>query len=300
MTLRIGSRSSQLALAQSRLVAEKLHSFGEPTEIVIIQSKGDHILDLPLHKVGDKGLFTQQLEQALLSEKIDLAVHSLKDLPTENPSDLQLSAILPRSNPFDCVVFHPQYHGLTSLTQLPANSLIGTSSLRRVSQLSSAHNHLRFVDLRGNIQTRLDKLEKQNLAAIILAVAGLERLDLQNRISYIFEPEICLPCPGQGAIAVQSKATRTKLNQTLSELSDHEAEFLTRIERTLLNVVMGGCQVPLGAYAKRVSEDQIELIACVEADGQLHRARKHASSTDILAVAQDIGLKFKALLSLKN
>lgn len=242
----IGTRSSQLALWQADYIASKL---GERYPHLTIEKKlmttqGDKILDAPLAKIGGKGLFTKELENAMLSGEIDLAVHSLKDMPVEVPAGLQISAITKREDPGDVLV-SPKYK---LFSQLPQGAKVGTSSLRRKAQLLSVRPDLHICDLRGNVNTRLRKLEEENFDGIILAAAGLKRLGFGDRITDILDKKVCLPAVGQGALAVETRADDQEINDLVDFLNDCDTVICTTAERSFLNRVQGGCQVPVGVY----------------------------------------------------
>ena len=242
----IGTRSSQLALWQADYIASKL---GEKYPHLTIEKKlmttqGDKILDAPLAKIGGKGLFTKELENAMLSGEIDLAVHSLKDMPVEVPAGLQISAITKREDPGDVLV-SPKYK---LFSQLPQGAKVGTSSLRRKAQLLSVRPDLHICDLRGNVNTRLRKLEEENFDGIILAAAGLKRLGFGDRITDILDKKVCLPAVGQGALAVENRADDQEINELVDFLNDCDTVICTTAERSFLNRVQGGCQVPVGVY----------------------------------------------------
>jgi len=242
----IGTRSSQLALWQADYIASKL---GEKYPHLTIEKKlmttqGDKILNAPLAKIGGKGLFTKELENAMLSGEIDLAVHSLKDMPVEVPAGLQISAITKREDPGDVLV-SPKYK---LFSQLPQGAKVGTSSLRRKAQLLSVRPDLHICDLRGNVNTRLRKLEEENFDGIILAAAGLKRLGFGDRITDILDKKVCLPAVGQGALAVENRADDQEINELVDFLNDCDTVICTTAERSFLNRVQGGCQVPVGVY----------------------------------------------------
>ncbi len=245
--LRIGTRGSKLALWQTDRVAALLREAhpGLETERVVIQTVGDRVLDTALSKIGDKGLFTRELEEALRTERIDLAVHSLKDLPTALPDDLTIGAVLEREDPRDALVSR---EGRT-FAQLAPESRVGTSSLRRRSQLLAARPELSIVDLRGNVPTRVDRVTRGEMEAAVLARAGLVRLGLDEHISEVLEPELMLPAVGQGALAVEARANDQKVLEKLAPLEDPVTRIVTAAERGLLARLEGGCQVPVGALA---------------------------------------------------
>jgi hydroxymethylbilane synthase len=246
--LRLGTRGSPLALWQTRQVEARLNQLfpALQTEICILNTRGDQILDRPLAAIGDKGLFTQELEEGLLQGSLDLAVHSLKDLPTELPPGLALGAILERHAPWDVLVSRDQ----RALAELPPGALIGTGSQRRQRQLQQARPDLRFADLRGNIQTRLNKLARGDYDAIVMAQAALDRLELTQVVREMLPPEIMLPAVGQGAIGVEIAAARPDLAPFLTALNDPLSAACCLAERAFLRAMGGGCQTPLGAWAR--------------------------------------------------
>ncbi len=244
----IGSRGSQLALCQAEMVAAGLmqNRPGLVVEINKIKTRGDKILDVPLAKIGGQGLFVKELEDALLDGRIDLAVHSLKDVPTELPAGLYIGAITKRENPHDVIISRDNL----KLEDLPAEAVIGTSSLRRQAQLRHYANSFRFTDLRGNLDTRIRKLAEQKLDAIIVAAAGLYRLGLEAKISQQLPIDICLPAVGQGALGIEIRENDERLKGFISGLHHPETSAAVTAERALLKKLEGGCQVPLGAYAE--------------------------------------------------
>lgn len=242
----IGTRGSELALRQARLVEEALAQVGLAAELVTFKTKGDKNLDQPLSEIGAKGLFTRELEVALSKGKIDCAVHSLKDLPTENPDGLELAAQLAREDPRDVVIVN-RITGAEGLDDLPAGSRVGTSSLRRRAQLLARRPDLEVVELRGNVPTRLNKVETGKVHAAILAAAGLIRLDATKRIAQFLEPPDWLPAAGQGAIAIQIRSDDGRMRDIVARLDHAPTSLSTRAERAFLAALEGGCQVPIGA-----------------------------------------------------
>ena len=266
----IASRGSQLALWQARWVAAQLTAAGHPCRIEIVKTTGDKITDVPLAKVGSKGLFTKEIEEALLDGRADLAVHSLKDLPTELPEGLVLAAVPEREDPRDAVVGR-------KLAELPVGARVGTSSLRRAAQLRQLRPDLLVESVRGNLDTRLRKLDEGQYDAILLAAAGLKRLGWGDRIAEILAPEQMCPAVGQGALAIEARAGFEKV-----ALLDH-ADTHTAVvaERAVLKALGGGCQVPIGAYAT-VSEGRVRVLAIVAApDGsQVIRAEAEGEAAE--------------------
>ncbi|GFR20520.1 porphobilinogen deaminase [Trichonephila clavata] len=250
--VRIGSRKSQLALFQTNFVADllKKHYSGIRYEIVSMSTTGDKILDVALSKIGEKSLFTKELEVALEKQEVQMVVHSLKDLPTTLPSGMVIGAICKRENPFDVVVFSPDYR-CTNLKELPDGSIIGTSSLRRIAQLKKLLPKLRFENIRGNLNTRFRKLdEDKTYAALILAAAGVIRLDLEHRIQQILTSEECLYAVGQGALAIECKDNDFKTIKLLSQISDEATTLCCIAERAFMKALEGGCSVPIGVCSK--------------------------------------------------
>jgi hydroxymethylbilane synthase len=240
--LTIGSRGSQLALWQARWIQGRLAAFGEDTRIEIIKTTGDKITDVPLAKVGTKGLFTKEIEEALLDGRIDLAVHSLKDLPTAVPEGLVIAAVPEREDPRDALVGR-------KLADLPPGAKVGTSSLRRVAQIRALRPDLVIESVRGNVDTRLRKLDEGMYDAIVLAAAGLKRLGWESRIAEVLPPEIMCPAVGQGALAVETRGDRGSGQQVCARLDHETTRVAVTAERALLGALGGGCQVPIGAYA---------------------------------------------------
>jgi hydroxymethylbilane synthase len=250
--IRIGTRASELALRQARLVEKALLARGIASELITFKTTGDKKLDQPLTEIGAKGLFTRELEVALSKKKIDCAVHSLKDLPTESPEDLEIVAQLEREDPRDVLVVNRQT-GAENLDDLPAGSRVGTSSLRRRAQLMALRPDLEVVELRGNVPTRLSKVESGRVHAAILAAAGLIRLEVERRITMFFEPPEWLPAPGQGSIAIQVRGDDSRMKELLRPLDHEPTSIATCAERTFLAALEGGCQVPIGALVSDVS-----------------------------------------------
>ena len=244
--LRIGSRGSQLALWQANHVSALLRAQGHAVEIEIIHTTGDKITDVALAKVGTKGMFTKEIEEALADGRVDLAVHSLKDLPTELPKGFEIAAITERHDPRDA--FCSKCY--SKIEDLPNGARVGTSSLRRQAQLKAIRPDLEIYPLRGNVDTRLRKLEQGEYDAIILASAGLKRLGKTDLIQQIIPAEIMCPAAGQGALGIEIREGEVQTLKLLSFLNDSNARATTTCERALLNSLGGGCQVPIGAYAE--------------------------------------------------
>jgi hydroxymethylbilane synthase len=249
---RIASRSSELALRQARLVEAALVARGVKCEIVPFKTTGDRRLDEPLSAIGAKGLFTRELEEALAKGRVDCCVHSLKDLPTDSPEGLAITAILEREDPRDVLVVNDGIFA-ESIADLPRGSRVGTSSLRRRAMLASLRPDVDAVELRGNVPTRLRKVDDGQVHAAILAGAGLLRLGVHQRIDAWLEPPGWLPAPGQGAIAVQSRADDNDTIAILAPLDHAPTREAVAAERSFLAALEGGCQVPIGALATHVA-----------------------------------------------
>lgn len=247
-TIRIGTRTSELALRQARLVQAALAAQGLETELVTFKTVGDKRLNEPLSSIGAKGLFTKELETALLKRKIDVAVHSLKDLPTESPDGLQVGAVLEREDPRDALVVNGRVLA-ASLEELPRGSRVGTSSLRRRAQLLAARPDLEVAELRGNVPTRLMKIDEGRVHAAILAAAGLHRLGAKQHISCYLDVPAWLPAAGQGAIAVQSRSNDERIRPLIEAMNHAPTMRAVSAERAFLAALEGGCQVPIGALA---------------------------------------------------
>jgi hydroxymethylbilane synthase len=280
-TLRIASRGSELALWQSRAVQESLRA-ADPAlavEIEVIKTTGDVIQDVPLAKIGDKGLFTKELDAALLSGAADLAVHSLKDVPTRLPDGLVLAAVTERADPRDVLLLPPGRSG--DLDSLSRGARVGTSSLRRRAQLQALRPDLDVLDLRGNLNTRLAKLDRGDYDAIVLAAAGVLRLGWANRIAAYLDAPAWLPAVGQGALAVVARGDRADVLHRLRALHDPHAAACTAAERALLRALEGGCQVPIGALARMEGGHVVLHGLVAELDGgQILRVEESGSADE--------------------
>ena len=261
--IRIGSRKSQLALVQTYWIQEQLqkHYPDRQFDVETMSTQGDKILDVALAKIGDKGLFTKELETAMLQNQVDFAVHSLKDLPTNLPEGLMLGCVTERVNPADALVVHEK-HRDKQLNTLPEGSVIGTSSLRRLAQLRHHYPHLTFKDVRGNVNTRLGKLDSGEYDAIILAVAGLQRLDMSDRIHQVIPDDISLHAVGQGALGIECRTGDPEILELLKVLEDTETRDRCYAERAFLRQLEGGCQVPIGVNTK-IENNVLTLIGMV-------------------------------------
>jgi hydroxymethylbilane synthase len=262
-SLVIGSRGSKLALWQSQWVKSTLEDSipGLEVTIEIIRTTGDEVLGRPLPEIGGKGVFTRELEESLLDGKIDLAVHSLKDLPTTLPDELEIAAITKREDPRDALLLNASLRAAVhGIAHLPERARVGTSSLRRASQLRHLRPDIEIVDLRGNVDTRLRKLKSGDYHAIILAVAGLSRLGLAERIDSIIDPSEILPAVGQGALGVEARKGDTRVRELLAVLDDRPTRLATEAERAVLASLGGGCAVPIAAYARIERSDRGEQL----------------------------------------
>jgi hydroxymethylbilane synthase len=257
--LRIGTRGSLLAKWQAEFVRKQLfQATGVEAEIVIIKTAGDKLHQAPLTQIGGKGVFIKELEEALLDESVDLAVHSVKDIPTDTPSRLCFPAVCRRDDVRDCLV---SSNGAT-LANLRQGARVGTSSLRRQAQLRHIRPDLDTREIRGNVDTRLRKVESGEYDAILLAKAGLDRLGWSQRITEILSPDLCMPAVGQGAIAVEARLKDTEAADLLAKLDDAGTRTAIIAERAMLGALHGGCQVPIGAWA-RIERGELVLEACV-------------------------------------
>jgi len=284
----IGSRGSQLALWQANWVKselERLHSNAD-IDIRIIATSGDKIQDVPLSKIGGKGLFVKEIEEALLANEIDLAVHSMKDVPMELPTELGISVITKRENPLDALI---SKNG-EKLADLPQGATIGTSSLRRSSQLLKYRDDFKIHPLRGNVDTRLRKVEEGKYDAILLASAGLNRLGWANRITEEISHDILLPAMGQGALGIETRLDDTKIYDFISTLNHEQTHYAVSAERSLVGRLDGGCQVPIGAYA-RVEKGLITLKGLVASlDGEIiYKLENVGPVDDAINIGQELG-----------
>jgi len=282
--LRIGSRGSQLALWQAHHISTLLRERGHEVELEIIKTTGDKITDVALAKVGTKGMFTKEIEEALAEERIDLAVHSLKDLPTELSPGFEIAAVTTRENPRD-VFCSSKYK---SIEELPRGALVGTSSLRRQAQLKAVRPDLEIHPLRGNVDTRLRKLEAGEYDAIILAAAGLIRLGKTQLVKQVIPAEVMCPAAGQGALGIEIRAGDSVTRQHLAFLDDATARTATTCERALLNKLGGGCQVPIGAFAE-VRNGRLHLEAIVADPDGSKVLRESRDGSDPVQLGESVG-----------
>ncbi|KJS22540.1 MAG: hypothetical protein VR72_05740 [Clostridiaceae bacterium BRH_c20a] len=293
--IKVGTRQSQLAMWQTNnvvgILKEKWPQYN--FEIVPIKTKGDKILDVALAKIGDKGLFTKELEVAILSGEIDFAVHSMKDLPTVIPDGLMLAAMTPRHDPRDVLISKNNY----TFKELPQGAKVGTSSLRRKAQLLNVRPDLVILDLRGNINTRLEKMNSNTYDAIILAAAGVERLGWQDKIADKLDYEICLPAVGQGSIGIEIRSNDEEVYTIVQTANDKITELSIIAERALLKSLEGGCQIPIGAFGE-ITNNQLKLTAIVGSiDGKVVIRDSFSDECDN---AEKIGVHLANLLKEKG
>jgi hydroxymethylbilane synthase len=281
---RIGSRGSQLALWQANHISGLLQRRGHTASIEIIKTTGDKITDVALSKVGTKGMFTKEIEEALADRRIDLAVHSLKDLPTELPAGFALAAVPPREDARD-VFLSVKFE---RIEQLPSGARVGTSSLRRQAQLHAIRRDLELIPLRGNVDTRLRKLESGDYDGIILAAAGIARLGLHTHVREYIPLEQMCPAAGQGALAIETRADDAGAIDALQFLDDSETRAAVECERAALNALGGGCQVPIGAFAE-MAADVLHLRAVVASPDGSQIIREQRSGKDPLTLGAEVG-----------
>jgi len=284
MLLRIGTRSSSLAVAQSEWVKKRLQlRYPElRVELVKIRTIGDRILNSPLSRIGGKGLFVKEIENALLEEKVDVAVHSAKDIPAELPDGLEIATFPKREDPRDAWVSN-RYR---SIERLPAGARVGTGSLRRSAQLKNKRPDLQVIPVRGNVDTRLRKLDSGDFDGILLAAAGLKRLGLSERISSVLLPEEFIPAIGQGALGLETRVGDSLCRNLLNFLNDKETEITVRAERAFLKELHGGCQVPLGAHGRLEGERLVLYGMVAEVDGS-RLLRDHVQGSAV--IPEDLG-----------
>ena len=279
--IKIGSRGSPLALWQANWIKGQLESQNPdiPVEIVIIKTSGDKIQDVPLAKIGGKGLFVKEIEEALLSKDVDFAVHSMKDMPIKFPFALCIASVTKRENPFDALISKNDI----KLDDLPKGAKIGTGSLRRISQLLHYRPDLDLVPLRGNLETRIKKLETEGLDAIILAAAGLIRMGWEEQISEIISPEILLPAMGQGAVGIEARKNDVDNQILLADMDDENTHLALDAERAIVTQLEGGCNVPIGAFAT-IEEDEMTVKGLVASLDGKTIYKKEVKGTKVHAI----------------
>ncbi len=282
--IRIGSRGSQLALWQANHIAGLLHEHGHAVEIDIIKTTGDRLQEVAFAEVGTKGMFTLEIEQALAGGRIDLAVHSLKDLPTDLPPEFALGAIPTRADPRDVLVATSN----VAFAQIKPGARIGTSSLRRQSQLRHLRPDLEYIEFRGNVDTRLRKLAEGRADAIILAAAGLDRLKKTDWIRQRLDPSIVCPAPGQGALAIEIRNHDQRIAAAVAFLDDADTRFAVTAERIALGALGGGCQVPIGVHCRKLQGDSFEILGAVADQDGSRVMRSHAIGVDAAELGRQV------------
>jgi hydroxymethylbilane synthase len=281
--IRIGSRGSQLALWQSNHIATLLRAQGHEVAIATITTTGDRLQAVPFARVGSKGMFTKEIEEALADGAIDLAVHSLKDLPTELDARFVIAAVTERVDPRDVFVSTR----FTNIDELPAGARVGTSSLRRQSQLRARWPRVEYVEFRGNVDTRLRKLSEGQVDAAVLAAAGLDRLERTEWVRERFSADVLCPAPGQGALAIECRAADERTREALASLDHAESRFAVTAERVALAALGGGCQVPIGAYCRR-DGDQYRISGCVSSPDGATVLRAEMRGSDAPSLGADL------------
>lgn len=285
--LKLGTRGSQLALWQAQLVSDQLKSVLPElsVEIRIIKTTGDKILDVALSRIGDKGLFTKEIESELQQGEIDIAVHSMKDLPSEIPEGLCIGAVLERENPCDVLISNRDL----GLADLPEGAIIGTSSLRRIAQIKAYRPDLRFCEIRGNVETRIRKMQEMKLDGIILAYAGVKRLGYEDRISEELAFDLVLPSAGQGSIAVECRKNDEETRRLIKLINHLDSELLVNTERAFLKELQGGCQVPIACLARLENENIVieGLAASLDGDRVL-RGCAQGSREQAVQIGRDL------------
>jgi len=301
--LRIGTRGSQLALWQANTVAAQLTAAGAPPcRIVIIKTSGDQLQDRPLSEAGGKRLFVKEIEDALLRNEVDLAVHSSKDMPAVLPDGLRIAGVLPREDPHDAVILPVRLKPDTTdggsvrlqadlMKALGATPRIGTGSVRRVAQLLNLFPKARFENVRGNVDTRLRKLEEGQYDALVLAAAGLRRLGFGQRISMTLPSDVCVPAPGQGIVAIETREHDDATRALIARITDTNAAAALDAERAVVEALGGGCQTPIGALATMIDGETMELVGAVASlDGsRIIRVTARANPTDATELGFRVG-----------
>lgn len=280
--IKIGTRGSELALWQANHLQQELAGLGIRSELVIIKTKGDQIQHIGFDKIEGKGFFTKELEEALLAGAVDLAVHSMKDLPTTSPAGLSIAGVSYREDPTDWLLINPASFTPNTPLNLPVGATVGTSSIRRKTQLHDLMPGLNMVDIRGNVPTRIQKLLSEGLDAIVLAAAGLSRLsiDLSHLQVIRFHPREFVPAPAQGVLAYQLRSDDIELRKALRPIHHPEVSACTNVERKILQLLEGGCQLPLGAFCQKDAAGNYHVYTAYAPDAQAPLRRfSHSSST---------------------
>lgn len=290
MRLRIGSRGSKLALTQTRLIEKSLKEAhpGLETEIIIIKTKGDLILDKPLNEIGDKGLFVREIEEALLHHKIDLAVHSLKDMPAEQPSGLEMAITPEREDPRDLFV---SFHGAKSLKDLPPGAVVATGSLRRSAQLKNLREDIEIKGIRGNVETRIAKAKQAGYDGIILAAAGIHRLGLDVE-GFCFDLENMLPAPAQGILGLETRIDDAQTKALLQKIHHEKSHRQAQGERAFLRYTEGGCHAPMGVYCD-IQGDTFTITGFFHTEKAMYRETAQGVKGQETEKGKEIALKIK-------
>ncbi len=285
--IKIGTRGSKLALWQADFTQQQLATAGVQSELVIIKTKGDQMQHLSFDKIEGKGFFTKEIEDALLRGDVDMAVHSMKDLPTTQPPGLAVTAVSYRDNPADWLIIRPDAKQDGQLFQLKQDAIVGTSSARRKAQLLDFRKDIQVKDIRGNVPTRLEKLQNGDFDAILLAAAGLSRLNLDLSGFHVvhFNPKEFIPAPAQGVLAFQTAADNLEVRRILKQIHHSEVSAITNVERKVLKLMEGGCHMPLGVYCERDEQGNYHVWAAMADtwDAPLKRARLSSSTSFNLA-----------------
>lgn len=294
--LRIGTRGSKLAMWQAHFTQEKLSAIGIESELIIIKTTGDQIQHLSFDKMEGKGFFTKEIEDALLRGEIDLAVHSMKDLPTNAPEGLVISAVSYRDDPSDILLINKNITEKGKLLQLPENAKVGTSSSRRKGQLLDLRPDLNLVDIRGNVPTRIQKLEQGDFDAIVLASAGLARLGIDTSSFHVirFDPTEIVPAPAQGVLAWQTMENDIQTRKILMGIHHREVSDVTNVERKVLNLMNGGCQMPLGVYCHKDTLGNYHVHAAYSTSFDLPITRVSLSSATHYQLAEKVVEKLRS------
>ena len=294
--LRIGTRGSKLAMWQAHFTQEKLSAIGIESELIIIKTTGDQIQHLSFDKMEGKGFFTKEIEDALLRGEIDLAVHSMKDLPSNAPEGLVISAVSYREDPSDILLINKNIADNGKVLQLPEKAKVGTSSSRRKGQLLDIRPDLQLVDIRGNVPTRIQKLEQGDFDAIILASAGLARLDIDTTSFNVirFDPTEIVPAPAQGVLAWQTMANDIQTRKILMGIHQNEVSDVTNVERKVLNLMNGGCQMPLGVYCYKDKFGNYHVHAAYSTSFDLPITRVSISSATHFQLAEKVVEKLRS------
>jgi hydroxymethylbilane synthase len=284
--LRIGTRASALARWQAERVRAQLAEIGSSVEVVFIRTSGDRDRQSPLRVIGGKGIFIKELEDALLESRVDLAVHSMKDVPTALPNGLLIAAICQRADVHDALISR----GALQFEQLPRGARVGTSSLRRQAQLRARRGDLEMAELRGNVDTRLAKVERGEYDAVVLAKAGLDRLGMADRITEVLSTDLCLPAAGQGAIGIEARANDDEVRGILHRLNHAETQIAVESERAVLASLEGGCTVPVGVWARHAGREFVVEACVLAADGsESMRMRRAGLPRDAEALGREVG-----------